>query len=376
MLSAFLIICTLSNCKDPSVGQGALPPTPAYVFGWANIADSSTAVLNTAFWNAGSRYYNTDNRGDTQFQYWPQAHALDVLVDAYQRTSDARYVALMNDWFVGVNRANGNTFLNEYYDDMAWNALAMLRAYDATKDQKWLDATLRVWDDIKTGWNTSQGGGIAWRKGQRDYKNTPSNGPSAILAIRLYQRLKRPDDLAWANRIYDWLKRTLVDEQTGLVYDGINRTGNGQIDLNWKFTYCQGVWIGAGLELYRQTGNAVYLNDALKTANNALSDPGLTTGGLMRDEGEGDGGLFKGILVRYLTLLALEPDAPQTTRSRYVSYLKFNAETLWRNGTTRPALLFGPNWNARVGNRTELKTQLSGAMLMEAMALLKSRNAL
>ena len=50
---------------------------------WYAAADSSTTALINSFWNAGEKYFNTDNNGNMTFQYWPQAHALDVLTDAY-----------------------------------------------------------------------------------------------------------------------------------------------------------------------------------------------------------------------------------------------------------------------------------------------------
>ncbi len=370
-LTGWLVVLALLSCKDSSIGQGAGPATKPVVFNWTAIADSSTTALNAQFFNERGRYYNANNVGNADFGYWPQAHALDVLVDAYVRTKDARYLAYMNDWFVGVPIKNGNTFLNVFYDDMLWNALAMLRAYDATKDQKWLDATQRLWDDIRPGWSDVMGGGIAWQKNQRYYKNTPANAPAVILAARLYQRLNRQTDLDWAKKIYDWQKLTLVNTANGFVYDGINRQNDGKIDLTWAFTYNQGVMIGAGLELFRATKTDTYLADAIKTANNALTDPTLTAGGLMREEGGDDAGLFKGILVRYLTLLATDPAVPADARTRYVNFLTFNAETLWRTGTAKPRVVFGTNWANRPANaQTQLTAQLSGAMLMEAMTRL------
>lgn len=381
LLSLLFLLGTLltetTGCRDTSLGQGSGPASTRAPLDWSRVADSSTTALQVQFFNAGGRYYNADNAGNATFNYWPQAHALDVLIDAYLRTRNPVYLAHAADWRAGVPRMNGGSFLNEFYDDMQWNALAMLRAYDATNDRTWLDATLVVWEDIQTGWNPAMGGGIAWRKGQRGYKNTPANAPACILAARLYQRLNRPADLDWAIRIYDWQKQTLVDPATGYVYDGINRLNDGKIDLSWKFTYCQGVFIGAAHELYRITKNPTYLNDALKTAQFTLTDPTLTVAGLLRDEGGGDGGLFKGIFVRYLTQLALEPDVPEATRLRYATFLKFNAETLWRQGTLRPRLAFGTNWALPPATgRTDLTTQLSGAMLLESLALLKRQNAL
>ncbi len=357
---------------DRSVGQTSELVTKRPPLNWSSIADSSSNALNAQFFNKEGRYYNANNSGNSKFNYWPQAHALDVLVDAYTRTKDSRYLAHMNDWFVGVPLKNGNTFLNTYYDDMLWNALAMLRAYEATTDKKWLDATQVLWDDIKLGWSDVQGGGIAWQKKQLSYKNTPANAPAVILAARLYRLLHRPADLDWATKIYAWQLKTLVDPATGFVYDGINRQNDGKIDTGWKFTYNQGLMIGAGLELFRATNADTYLNEAMKTANFTITDPVLAGNGLLKAEGNGDGGLFKAVLVRYLALLAIEPAVPADTRSRYVSFLTANAQTLWRYGTQKPTIAFGPNWaNRPADGKAELTTQLSGATLLEAMTRLK-----
>ncbi|WP_375445805.1 glycoside hydrolase family 76 protein [uncultured Fibrella sp.] len=362
----FLIVHLLA-ARTSSLAQTGNPGR----LNWNSIADSSSMALDVQFFNKAGRYFNADNSGKTDFNYWPQAHALDLLVDSYTRTNDARYLTYMNDWFLGVPVKNGNSFLNTYYDDMLWNALAMLRAYDATKDKKWLDATQLLWDDIKLGWSNVQGGGIAWQKKQLAYKNTPANAPAVILAARLYQRFERKSDLDWAKKIYDWQLKTLVDPVTGFVYDGINRQNDGKIDLNWKFTYNQGLMIGAGLEMFRATRVETYLNEAIKTANFTLADANLSPAGLLKVEGNGDGGLFKAVFVRYLALLATEPATPAIERNRYVRFLTSNAETLWRSGTRKPAIVFGPNWaKPPTDDKAELTTQLSGAILLEAMTRL------
>lgn len=373
----FVFLCLITvpgvyaQSKTSSANRVHHPIASPHTLNWYRISDTANTVLIRDFYNLSGWYYNADNRGDTTFHYWPQAHTLDVLTDTYLRTKNPMQLSLMNEWMTGVHRKNGNTFLNEYYDDMLWNALAILRVYDVTHDEKWLNATLTLWNDIKTGWNDTMGGGIAWRKGQRYYKNTPANAPAIILAARLYQRLHRPADLDWAKKIYSWEKKTLVDSASGLVYDGINDKNDGKLNTKWKFTYCQGVWIGGALELYRITKDPVYLADATKTATLSISDPTLTTNGLMRDEGQGDGGLFKAILVRYLTQLILEPGLPRPDKTRYANFLKQNAETLWQQGTYRPQIAFGAYWNKPpAGGKTQLTTQLSGTILLEAMALL------
>jgi predicted alpha-1,6-mannanase (GH76 family) len=374
-LFIFNIVLCLS-CLEPEKDE-ATPGTGSntYKFQWVEIADSSVTSLNHNFWNSEKFYQNT-SPGDGQFHYWPQAHALDVIVDAYLRTSNSQYVGYMDEWFQGVKVKNGNTFINEFYDDMEWNALAMLRAYEATEDAKWLEASKLLWTDIKTGWNNTMGGGIAWRKSQLGYKNTPANAPACILATRLFIETGNADYLTWAKKIYDWQKSTLVNKNSGLVYDGINSNGDGKLqdDPGWSFAYNQGTFIGAAHTLYMATQDNTYLQDALKTANNLIADPIMSPSGIMRPSDNGDGGLFNGIGVRYLTLLTLNGNIPSGARDNYVAYLKKNAETLWLKGTERPKVIFNHNWNTLPGATGYLNPQLSGCMLMEAMALLKSKS--
>ena len=364
----------LASCESASpVGatQDTTPPQdePA---NWAEAADKAQASLITHFWSPNLGYFQKTNTGDTAFNYWWQAHALDALCDAYSRTKDEKYLTLMSELLEGVKKTNGGTFSNNYYDDMEWMALACLRAYDLTKDEKYKATAEVLWEDIKTGWSDFMGGGISWKKDQRDYKNTPANAPASILASRLYQLSGDEEDLAWAKKIYDWQKENLVDPATGLVWDGKNREGNNQIDKDWLFTYCQGVYIGAGLELYQITGQQIYLDDATRTADYVLNNSTFTENGVLKERGGGDGGLFKGILVRYLTELALEEDVSEEKRNAYIAFLQKNGEQLWENGTSKPSILFSSDWDTLPKGAVESSTQLSGVMLLEALARLDS----
>lgn len=379
MLTALVASIALSGCKkdydDGVIRPPVVQPGKAVV-DWPKAADSSTRALMVHFWNPEG-YFNERNN-NTNFHYWPNGHGLDVIVDAYLRTNDFVYKNYMDSWYNGVRQKNGNGFINEFYDDMDWNALAMLRAYEATNDQKFKDAVDVLWTDIKTGWNTTMGGGIAWRKSMPWYKNTPANGPAAILAARLYKKFNNPDDLVWSKKIYTWLKDSLYNPGTGWVYDGMNSDKDGKRQTTWKFTYNQGVFIGAAVELYKITNEMGYLNDALNAANFTLSDNTLTNfnDNLLRDEGGGDGGLFKGVFVRYFTELIQAPGMLSSNKTKYVNYLKHNAETLWNVGTDKSYLLYGSYWKNKPGATTDLTIQLSGAMLMEAMAVLKEQGLL
>lgn len=339
---------------------------------WAATADSLQKAMYNTFLATDGKHF-IQNKEKNTFHYWWNAHALDVLVDGYVRSKNKDYVTHMRALLEGILKQNHDSLPNEYYDDMEWLALSSLRAYNATGDISFKQATETLWKNIQGGWNANQGGGIAWRKTQLDYKNTPANAPACILAARLYQSDHKAEDLTWAKNIYTWLKGSLVDTSTGLVWDGKNRTGNGQIDKNWKFTYNQGIFIGAALELYKITGEQAYLNDAILTTNYVLNEPGFAPNGILKPEGSGDGGLFKGILIRYMALLAQEKKLPADKRTAIVQFLKRNAESLYSKGVLRPAMLIGPDWTTapKPESTVDLSTQLSGIMLLEIAARLK-----
>ena len=340
---------------------------------WAVRADEAGSELDLSFWDDKRGMFNNASPCILQactdpFNYWWQAHAADALLDRYERTKDGDVRKRVGELFDGIRDRNAGVWTNGYYDDMEWMALAWLRAYELLGDDKYKEAALELWADIRGGWNEEMGGGIAWRKEQLDYKNTPANAPAVILAARLYRNFSSQDDLEWALKIYDWQKHTLVDPESGLVWDGINRTGDGAIDKDWKFTYGQGVFIGAAMELYEATDEEKYREDANKTADYVLDAMASPATGLLPNEGDGDGGLFKGVLVRYLTEWAVrEPERG----GQYGSLILTNAASLWDYGRTGEEARFGTSWAQPPETVVQLSSQLSGVMLIEQAAKLE-----
>lgn len=337
---------------------------------WTKRAAMAQDSLQSNFWNAETNLFNNkypcQNCND-QFHYWWLAHAIDTLVDGYERTNNDEYLHKATALFNSIVEKNGG-ITNQFYDDMLWMGLALLRLNEYKDDPEIESAVFTLWEDIKQGWNNEMGGGIAWNKSQLDYKNTPSNAPAVILASRLYQKYDNPDDLEWAKKIYDWQRSILVDPQTGFVWDGINRTGDGNIDKNWEFTYNQGVYIGASVELYRITEEAKYIEAALQTAETAidrLADP-ITN--VLNEQGGGDGGLFKGIFIRYLgDLIEEEP------QQRYLAqFILDNAESAWELTKSEDKILFGASWKRAPELEIELSQQLSGVMLMEQASMIEN----
>jgi predicted alpha-1,6-mannanase (GH76 family) len=351
-----------------------------YNIDWAAAADSSSTSFVNVYWNTTKRHFNNDNFGTvSQFDYWPEAHGLDVLVDAYTRTKASLYKDRINEFYEGVKAKNGNSFYNNYYDDMGWHGMAHLRAFEATGDKRYEASAKELWQWIVAGWNDFDGGGIPWNHENTDVgrsKGIPSNGPAAIIAARRWQKYGAAEvvnglnDLQWLDRIYNWMKEHRVVQQSGRVYENI-------ADTKGDWTYNAGTYMGAALEYYNITGNKVYLNDAIKTADWTTSTLINANNKVLSDWAEQqdhDVNLFKGIFVRYLTLLIRHKDLPETNRKRYIYFLRNSAEILWTAGVVkRPVVLFGYHWwQAPTETKAALRTQLSACMLMEALALLKA----
>ncbi len=368
---ALILLSVISCSEDPiPLRDPALTGGEDAEIEWEAVADSIQDATYTAYLGSEGTFV-TDNQGDATFQYWPNAHVLHILVDGYLRTDDGSYVPKMKALVRGIRSKNGGTYTNVFNDDMLWLGNSVMRAYNATNDDEYLDVAKFLWDDVLESYSDVMGGGIAWKKDTPFSKNAVSNGPTIILGMRLYEATGEEKYLNRAKDLYEWQKEHLVNPENGVVWDNIQLIdGNEVIQKDWVFTYNMGTWIGAGLRLYNETGDQTYLDDALLSARTTLTSPQLTSSGILRNEGQGDGGLFKGIFVRYFTEMILDENISEEDQADFLDFLVFNGETFYKKGLSHPGMLSSSDWNSAPGNRVDLKTQLSGVMLVEAMAKL------
>jgi predicted alpha-1,6-mannanase (GH76 family) len=356
-------------------------PKPAQ--NWASYADTAHQVLMSEYWNTGDHYFNQDNNKPTPhvgLNYWWQAHALDALVDAYVRTNDVKYKTRMDQLIVGLiakNPFGSGSIKSNYFDDMEWMGLACLRAYYATNDIKWRDYAIQLWGMIKLGWDPSPKGGFHWTTDVGTTRtdtviNAISNSPASILASRLYKLTNDTEYLDWAKKAYNYVKDNFLDNTRGVIWDGYGHIG----DNGWVFTYNQGVYIGAALELYKITQESAYLEEALRTATYVMNDRVKFSerGVIQSDAGSADGGLFKGIYVRYLAELIMEDDIGHANRIKLQNFIMDNGTSLWHNATLLPNVRFAGDWVNRTSNPViSSSNHISGIMLFEALDALKRK---
>ncbi|WP_156606931.1 glycoside hydrolase family 76 protein [Auraticoccus cholistanensis] len=338
---------------------------------WEARADVAQASLDHWFGAPEpQRWHNTHPPGDDAvFNYWWLAHVVDVRVDAWHRTGDPAWLADAAAVADHIQARNAGVLFNDYFDDMLWYALALLRLHRAGGERRHLDSAVSLWQHVvEEGWNDTLGESLAWRKQSLQYKNTPANGPLVILSARLHEVTGDPRCLPYAQQALSWLEENLV-EASGFVHDGVNREGDGRIDTHWRFTYNQGLYVGALVALEAVTGEAGLVERAERTALTTLEE--LAEDGLFRDEGDGgDVGLFKGVAYRYLGVLvdrlaAGDGAGSAATRQRLVDFVRSSTDALWERCVVDGHLLPANDWKSPARGTIPYSTLLSAIKATE-----------
>jgi predicted alpha-1,6-mannanase (GH76 family) len=307
------------------------------------------------------------------WHYWWQAHYLDGLLDGHLRLRDRnpegadaalrRALRLAG----GIRLRNGGRWTNRYYDDMAWLALALQRLdqYLAASGRRPRHRRARaaLGDALRSAATPEFGGGVYWNT-SRTFKNTPATAPAALY----FARAGEPE---LAAGLLAWLHRRLWDAESGLYLDGVARTPDGGEEVRRTlYTYNQGPVLGALAAL--GGGENLARAGALIAAVRAR----LTTPeGSLATHGSGDGGLFTGILARYLAEAALTPGlAPGAARTAR-RLLAGTADSLWAGRAEVDGASIFPAAPGRSASLpVDLSTQLQALLVFEAEARVASPN--
>ena len=355
-----------------------------YQIDWDAAADSADVALIDNFMDKdrGTFQLSADGSANNQFNYWGQAHAMDVVIDAYLRIKDtdaeraATYEKYMELWHQHRgNNYSSPDYRNDFTDDMEWIVLTLIRMYEATGEKDYLDYAKDTYDQhIITRWTVDEnGGGLIWsiESGREISKNACSNGPGALCALRLYEFTQEEKYLDQAKMIYEWLSSTLYDSETGSVADNMK---NGVIN-GGALSYNQGTFIGSAHMLYNFTGDKRYLIEAMRAAEYQMNN--MSTDGIMNSEASSansDHSLFKGIFIRYATLLALDENIDASFRKELSDFMTHNAVVCWTQGIDKssyPAIFFNYDWTVPYTDYYKYyQPQVSGATLIEAMTRL------
>jgi predicted alpha-1,6-mannanase (GH76 family) len=305
---------------NASPGSGTKSkPTSAYS------QQAGAAVITLQGWYSQTTGLYADPAG-----WWHSANAITVLADYEQLTGSAAYDSDIANTF-SVAQSQHPNFVNMYYDDDGWWALAWIQAYDVTGNPNFLSMAETIFTAMTGGWDSTCGGGVWWNT-KRTYKNAIPNELFLSIAAKLANRTSGSDSanyLSWAQKEWTWFKASGMINAQNLVNDGLNSSNPNACTNNGSttWTYNQGVIVGGLVELFKADKDPTLLPQAAAIADAAISH--LAPNGILTEPGAlsgGDAPQFKGIFMR--NLAALYDAAPH---SEYKTFTDANASSIVAN---------------------------------------------
>jgi len=252
-----------------------------------------------------------------------------------------RYAAAIDAYWLehaglhGYDVLPGPKESDRYYDDNAWIALAMIEIHEITGEANHLERALETHRFVMSGEDDLLGGGLYWRAKELTTKNTCTNAPAIVTALRLHQLTKDQRHLDDAHRIHTWTRKHLQDED-GLYLDHLRI--DESVDRR-KFTYNSALMIRANVLFHDITGEAAHLEEARRIARAAEARWVRADGGIA------DGGRFAHLLVEaFLELGRADGDARwQRIGERALAFVHANVRdangrypSRWDRRTDRP----------------------------------------
>lgn len=249
--------------------------------------------------NADALYREAAKPGDPAFRSgasfaWAGGVQLSALVAAARidpgryRDPMQRYInALDAHWFIDAHHLGGYCAgahpqsADRYYDDNAWLLIDFCDAYELTHDRTTLDRARATMRFIQSGEDSALGGGLYWHEQKRASKNTCSNAPSIVGALRLYGLTHEKAYLDAAQRWYAWTQAHLQDPKDGLYFDNVKLNGNIE---RTKWSYNTALMIQAACLFYDQSHDPTDLATAQRLAKAAESQ-WLTADGRLKGPG-------------------------------------------------------------------------------------------
>ncbi len=314
-------------------------------------ADAAIVKLNKTFLvsSSGKAYYRMSTEGG-RVTFFKQAELIEMTQDAWQRSRDPAYKALMGQLYKGLlaHSSTLSSWMIKTNDDLMWATIMCLRAYRITGNSMYLTQAKKVFDaTYARSYSTALGGGL-WNSSRNLTKNACIVLPASIAASMLYQSLHNTAYLRKSKQLYAWLKRTLYDPSTGAVWDHATPAPGGGMTVDkTTWTYNQGALIGAADLLYRITKNQMYRNDAMRTL--AFAKSKLTVNGILKSEVPAgstlavSSGGYKGIFVRWAGMFI-----KRYRLTSYATWLQQNAAAVRPHANS--AGLMNEDWTAQTGS--------------------------
>jgi predicted alpha-1,6-mannanase (GH76 family) len=299
--------------------------------------------------------------------WWNCANVLTAVVGYSLYTGDRSYLGVVENTFIRAQWRKAG-FINDFFDDNLWWAIAWVAAFDLTGDQRYLRAAQAIFEHSLGGWDDTCRGGLWWNA-DRGYKNAIANELFLTLAGLLSQRVPGNRDYRdWALREWQWLRASGLIGPAGLVNDGLTPACVNNRGITW--TYNQGVILGGLAALHEITGDQDFLRQgeaiADATLRSLVNPRGILAEPCEPSGCDGDQTQFKGIFVRYLHQFSRRSGKPA-----YRAFILANAESVVQNARN-PAGQFGLRWDGPF-DKADASRQTSAVEALIAAAALTDR---
>ena len=294
--------------------------------------------------------------GNAYSYLWPYSgsfSAVDALYHATKETSykkllDRRVLPGLEEYFDSTRKPFAySSYINSaapsdrFYDDNIWLGIDFTDLYASTGEKRYLEKAKMIWKFIESGTDNQLGGGIYWCEAKKGSKNTCSNAPGTVLALKLFKATGDSAYFRQGKTLYEWTKAHLQDAADNLYFDNIGL--DGKIGRE-KYSYNSGQMLQAASLLYQLTGKKDYLTDAraiAKSCYNYFFIPFTDTSGeqfrLMK---KGDVWFTAVMLRGFVELYRCDKDAV------YLKAFKKNLDYAWEHARDDNGL-FNTDWSGK-----------------------------
>ncbi|NDV82614.1 glycoside hydrolase family 76 protein [Bacteroides sp. 51] len=213
-----------------------------------------------------------------------------------------------------------------FYDDNSIAGISLVEAYHITGNAAYLAKAKQVVAFLKAGEDNKLGGALWWNEDQKDLtgvsdSNKPacSNGYATQFLLQYHEvcdASEKADVLAFAKRLYTWLRDNLLDTDNCYWNDKNNL---GTVN-KYKWTYNTGVMVQNGICLYRITGEKSYLDHAIASAQGAYDYFVKPRNGVSLAFPDSDPWFNTKLLRAYIDLVPLHAEADKYIRA-YINFI-------------------------------------------------------
>ena len=233
VICAFAIANTSPNAERAQQTLDAL---------YKNYAAPNTCLLRENYpsdQNNKATYLASEEQAKRHNEYsylWPYSGTFSAVNALLESTGNKKYKKLLENKvlpgleeyfdtrrepFAYSSYISNQPLSDRFYDDNVWLGIDFTDSYRMTKKQAYLEKAELIWEFILSGKDEVLGGGIYWCEQKKESKNTCSNAPGAVFALKLFQATQDSTYLKQGKELYEWTKKNLEDPTDHLYFDNI-----------------------------------------------------------------------------------------------------------------------------------------------------------